>query len=522
MQSGEDFLKDIQRLEAQGKEAIIERDLMIKKALSSGSADVILKAQTYLSQIEKRTETNQKSMLIDPMMLTTSIGFKEKQIKVSYTVLRKMSYIPVIKAIIETRKEQILSFCEPQADKYSTGFIVRPKRKSYGDNNQAKITTAQQKEIDRITDFILNCGTNQNEWHGDSFESITRKCLQDSLALDQLCFEVIHNKKGEPIEWLAVDGATVRLADNTDKFGNTLPHIELVNGYAPLAVQTYMNKVIAEFYPWELCFGIRNPSSDIYSNGYGRSELEDLIETVTSLLNADQYNANYFKVGSNPKGILKVTGNINESRIQEFRAQWQTQMAGVNNAHKLPIIEAEKMDFISTQGNNKDMEYSKYYEFLLKIACAVYKIDPSEIGFPMSGSSDAKPMFEGNNEARLKYSRDKGLKPLLKFYQQKIQRYIIERLNPEYELIFSGIDSETAEQQLEADIKKVTNYQTVNEIRKKNDLKDLPDGDIILNPVMLQNKQMAMMGDPESNEAIDQEDENPFNKAVGDYLEKLS
>jgi hypothetical protein len=457
------------------------------------------------------------------MLLTTSMGYKDKQIKVSYQVLRNMSRIPVIKSIIETRKEQILAFCEPQADKYSTGFIVRPKKKNRGSDKEEKITPEQQREIDRITDFVLNCGDSSNQWHGDTLESLTRKCIQDSLSLDQLGFEIIENRKKEPFEIIAVDGASLRLADNTDEYGAYKDNVELINGYGPYVVQTYMNRVVAEFYPWELCFGIRNPSSDIYANGYGRSELEDLIQTVTSILNADSYNANYFKVGSNPKGILKVTGNINESRIQEFRAQWQAQMAGVQNAHKLPIIEAEKMDFISTQSSNKDMEYAKYYEFLLKITCAVFKIDPSEIGFPMSGSSDAKPMFEGNNEARLKYSKDKGLKPLLKFWQQKIQRYIVERLNPDYEFIFVGLDTETAQEQLEADVKKVTSFETVNEVRRKYGMKDLPDGDIVLNPVILQAKQMQMMGDQQSNQTVDEEygGDNPFEKAITGYLSKL-
>jgi hypothetical protein len=35
-----------------------------------------------------------------------------------------------------------------------------------------------------------------------------------------------------------------------------------------------------------------------------RAELEDMIDLITNLLNADQYNGNFFKVGSSPQGIL--------------------------------------------------------------------------------------------------------------------------------------------------------------------------------------------------------------------------
>ena len=57
----------------------------------------------------------------------------------------------------------------------------------------------------------------------------------------------------------------------------------------------------------------------------------------------------------------------------------------------------------------------------------------------MQGSSDAKPMFEGNNEARLKYSRDKGLKPLLKRIEFWINMWIVSQLEKDYELRFVGI-----------------------------------------------------------------------------------
>jgi HK97 family phage portal protein len=523
----QDFIKQLQDAEAAEKQAIITRNLLLNKAFNSDNPDLIYKAQKHLEFIEKRQEIPQKSMIIDPSAVSSEMGWRDKQIALSFEVMRKVSMIPVVKAIIETRKEQVISFAQPQPDKYSPGFVIRPKKSSIEQTANDKLSKAQQKQAEYLTNFILNCGNASNRWHGDTFDSFLRKFIQDSLSLDQGCFEVIRNRKGQPIEFFAVDGATIRIADSND--GNDQRReAEKINGYFPSHVQIYMSRIVAEFYPWELCFGTRNPQTDIYAGGYGRSEIEDLIATITNILNADMYNANYFKMGSNPKGILKVSGNVNETRIQELKAQWQSQMAGVANAHKMPIIEAEKLDFISTQGNNKDMEYSKYYEFLLKITCAVYKIDPSEIGFPMSGSSDAKPMFEGNNAERLAFSKDKGLKPLLKFIQQQINKYIIDPLDETFEFAFVGIDAETSQQELENDVKAVQNWQTVNEIRRKRGMEDIEGGDIVLNPVMMQAKQMTMQGNPESNQAMDEQDQqqpqesdNPFEKAFADHWNKL-
>ena len=432
-----------------------------------------------------------------------------------------MARTSIIKPIIETRVDQVADFATPQDNKYATGFVIQPKRKSHYSDKKAKITKQQQLRCDEITEWLINCGANSNEWHGETFDSFIRKTTRDSLTYDQDIFELIENRGGKLVEVVVPDGSSFRFTDwinDTDyeKTNNSNPirgTAKLVKGYPPYYCQIYQARIIAEFYPWELSFGIRNPQTSMFSNGYGRSELEDLISTVTNLLNADAYNANYFKVGSNPKGILRVTGNVSNSRLQEFRTEWQTQMSGVNNAHKLPIIESEKMDFINTQGTNKEMEYSKYQEFLIKIGCAHYKMDPSEIGFPMSGASDAKPMFEGNNEARLKFSKDKGLKPLLKFKERRINKFIIDRFDDNYELKFVGLNETDATQELDSEIKKVQNFKTVNEVRREFGMNDIEGGDIILNPVMMQQKQMDNMNQQQGGgqDAYDEgNDFNPF------------
>jgi len=528
--SGDIFSKELLSLDALGKETEIKKGLLIKEALSTDDPTTILKAQSYLKAIEERGDSRPKSLILDNTFFSGQ-GWKEKSYSVSYELLRGMARTPIIKSIVETRVEQVVDFMTPQEDRYSTGFIIRPKRKAHFSDEEEKLKPEQIKRASEITDWIMNCGPNANEWHGDDIDSFTRKVVRDSLSFDQMCWENVENRRGDLTEIIAVDGASFRLTDQINEEDyEKLTSIKQVlgkeekknhvKGYPPYYLQVYQGRIIAQFYPWEMCFGIRNAQTSILSNGYGRSELEDLVQTVTSLLNVDQYNANYFKVGSNPKGILRVTGNVSNERLDEFKSQWQAQMAGVHNAHKLPVIEADKMDFITTQGTNKEMEYSKYQEFLIKVGCAVFKMDPSEIGFPMSGSSDAKPMFEGNNEARLKHSKDKGLKPILKFYERKFQRYVIDRLDPEYEIKFVGLNAFTPEEELEAEIKKVQNFKTVNETRKEFGLDEHPDGDIILNPVMMQAKQMeAMNGMGQESDQF--ADDNPFNwDDEGDPTEK--
>lgn len=72
--------------------------------------------------------------------------------------------------------------------------------------------------------------------------------------------------------------------------------------------------------------------TDIWQNGYGRSELESLIEIITYILNGVQYNGNFFKNGSNPKGFIKMNGpNTNQTQLNDFKQKWRQMLTGVDN-----------------------------------------------------------------------------------------------------------------------------------------------------------------------------------------------
>lgn len=526
-------INDVHTADEQIAKLTIVKSMALNEALHSTDVDSIYKAQQYLQsqQIQQKdSSVKPQSLLIDPVS-TGAEGYKTKPFRLSYDMLRAMARSPIIRAIIKTRISQVVAFTTPQKDKYSTGFVIRPKNAKKTDSGY-KLTPAQEKRVAELTEFVLNCGDNANKWHGDDFSSFTKKVIADSLELDQLTAEIIRTRGGEICEFIATDAGTYRIADTHNDEEKNRSNTNLTKGekygYLPYYVQLYMGRIVAEFYPWELMFGVRNPSSSILANGYGRSELEDLIENITAMLNADQYNANYFKVGSNPKGILRVSGNINQGRIDEFKQGWQAQMAGVRNAHKLAIIEGDKMDFISTQLPNKDMEYSKYQEFLIKVGCAHYLIDPSEIGFPMTGSSSGNQGIGGDSglQERLEYSRDKGLKPLVTSYQDWFNSYILSQKDPDYEIIFEGLDVESPEKELENDVKAVQNWSTVNEIRRKRGMKDLPGGDIILNPIFLQSQMAKMQQDNESSMYMDENEEkeekpNPFQKSLEEDIKKL-
>lgn len=520
----------------------IKKSLLVDSALKSSSPSDILHAQKVLEGISRREPMEKKSYLIDPLDFSQNFGYKDKPFMLSYNTLKAMSKTPIINAIIKTRKNQIADFAEPQEDRYSTGFKIRKKIRHGEEENEN--TPEEIEKIKYIQDFILNCGKGDS-WENDDFETFIRKITEDSLVWDQMTFEVVRDHNGELFEFFAVDASTFRVADSYD---DESYHGEkmAVKGYYPKHVQLYQGNVVNDFYPWELCFGVRNPTTSIMNNGYGVSELEDLVSTVTSMLWAEDYNKRFFSQGTAPKGLLKVKGTVNSKHLDAFRQEWLASMTGVHQAWKTPVVEGD-VDWVDLQKTNRDMEFSAWFDFLIKICCAIYNIDPNEIGFDINKSSGEKSMFESSNEGKLKHSKDKGLYPILKFIQRKLNKYIVSQIDPNYELVFVGLNGMTIEQELEQDIKKLQNFVTLNETRTKYKMKPVEGGDTILNPTYTQSvamaKQQSMMGaqgggganpflsqeddsfDDDMNPFLSgdsdfDEDDNPFLKAFNDNLNK--
>lgn len=499
----------------------------LEKALRSESPDDMVRASQVLQQIQPKVDQNTKSFFIDPLEFNANLGYKDKPFSLTYATLKRMSKTPIINSIIKTRKNQVADFAEPQENKYSTGFVIRKKPKG---GVEQKMDNKDKKIAFAITDFILK-GGNTSQWGYDDFDTFIRKIVEDSLVYDQMTFECVRNRRGQLESFIATDAATFRMADSyfdkdydnvffqrhgANVWKDRSDFGPKVHGYYPAYVQVYQNMKVNEFYPWELCFGIRNPSTSIWANGYGCSELEELINVVTSMLWSDEYNRRFFSQGSAPKGFFRVKGTNNEAALQQFKQQWQSMITGVMQSWKTPVIEAD-VDWIDLQKNNRDMEYSSWIEYLIKIACAVYSIDPSEIGWDISRSNGNGGLFEGSQEQRLKHSKDKGLYPLLKFSQRKLNKYIVEQINPDFELVFVGLNGLTIEEELKMDIDKVNSFMTVNEAREKYEMKPLEGGDAPNNSAFLQNKnaqamaqQQAAMGGAPNGEKGNAEEQNPF------------
>lgn len=455
-----------------------------------------------------------KTWQVDPFAYMESLSHRDRPSMLSYEQLRLMaSRTDVVNAILQTRINQVASFAQPVMDRYGMGFTIQ-MRDGRAPGNRAAANMAGQ-----LINEIKFCG--MPGMARDNFETFLRKFTRDSLIYDQACAEVVPRNNGLPAFFEAVDAATIRIAavaqDPVDNLGHKLTDLEpqtpfqqamqqyhrdlLVqqNGQQVPAkyVQLINGTVRATYADDELFFGIRNPRTDLNVAGYGMSELETLVGVITSYLYAEEYNRRIFSQGSIPKGILNLKGDITDEQLRAFKREWTSLIAGVQNAWKTPVLNAEDIEYINLQQANKDMEYMQWIQFLVRIACAVYLIDPAEINFDMPrGLDSTNPLIENSNEAKLRASKDRGLAPLMRFIERAINEMYVYRIDPDFEFKFVGLDSRSIEQQQQIAIAGVQSYRTLNEVRAMEDLPPLELGDVPLNPTyigLLQTQQQMQL-----------------------------
>lgn len=501
----------------------------IQASLNSNNPEEIMKANLYLGEITPNSGRIQ-SVFFDPNDLSgNGKGFKDSKGILSFEVLRRMGNIHIIRSIVNTRIEQIQNFLHFSEDDQKEGFTIRKKTSLFKEEKK-EISSVEKKKIEEIVEFLMNSGFNEKWDNIDDFQTFVRKIAFDSLTLDQLAFEVVRDKGWNIKKYRAVDASLIRFLDSVDPKQRERLEDYRFKGYLPRFCMTWDEQILINpttkepilYYPWELGFGIRNKSSDIRKNGYGTSELEILVELITGVLWSIQYNMNNFSIGSTPKGFINVkNANISDSNLNEFRQAWSQMMTGVRNAKRTPVINGIDLEWIDLDKSNREMEYQEWAQFLVIMVCSVYRIDPSELGF--SFKNQAQLFGQDGQKARLQHSREKGLKPILIFLENIITKYIVSEIDEDYEFVFTGIEVEDKETQVNLDKTKLeSGMVSMQDIFKKYSGREFdPENDIILNQVYQQaqssKQQQEMFGSSVPGEMNEEgvsqdESENPFDK----------
>lgn len=379
-----------------------------------------------------------------------------------------------------------------------------------------------KKKKQYIADFIQHCGELEDrpfETKKWNFDAYLRAIVWDSLTYDQIGTELVPkeaenlNGKFNVHHFQPVDGSTIRYASpELSKYKTPDMHMaqdilypeeELkaleerdaltldegrLENHEYKYVQVVRGRIQRAFTENEMKVGMRNPITDLYSNGYALSELELLVALVSSHLQTEYYNRSYFQQGFSAKGILHIKANLNRTKLEELRRHWNHMVKGNKNSFQTPIMAGmDEVEWIPLTQSHSEMEFSLWLNYLIRMICSIYQIDPSEIGYGMKDAGGSSGMSGDNTKEKLQNSKDKGFVPLMKFFQTYINHNIVENIDSDYKLEWVGLEEESETDKIARQKEEVQYKKSLNEIRAEDGLPPIKGADnLILNPVYFQ------------------------------------
>jgi hypothetical protein len=317
--------------------ALSTRTLSAATAFGKALRDNQKQDEQAPADLTQKPVRDAQSLFYDPFAGLDMGGYQQRPSAVTYETLRNIyTRLPIVSSVINARVNQVAAFATPVRNRYDMGFRIRLR------DEHAKPDEATRKTAEEIERFMLETGVTDNPRGRDNFESYLRKVTRDSLLFDQDCTEIVPSKAGTPAAFYAVDGSSIRLSNQpgrnvVNQAGHDLEEDETkITRY----VQVWDGMVVNEYTQEELIFGVRNADSNLRLMGYGTSELELLLPTITSLLNALSYNSLVFSQGTMAKGILNLKETIPADKFNAFKRDWYSMLRGEQNAHRVPIMQA--------------------------------------------------------------------------------------------------------------------------------------------------------------------------------------
>lgn len=410
-------------------------------------------------------------------------GLREKPTYIRSEILREIAQkCVVIAAVHNARCRQLRPFTMRSDNEDRPGFKVKLRDEERHPNKKDDKITRE------IEDFFFNTGRTDfdgAEEREDRLPDVVEKIAREALTLDQVAISLRRNAAGELLDFWVLDAGTIT---------RTFKDVGYDGNKKVAFVQKYRGKVVEQFERGELIFDSMNKGADINRNGYGISLEEMALEVITSFLFAMGYNKEQFNTGTQPVGAWIFKGaNLNQIDLENLQREWINMFRGVKGMWKTPFLQHDaRWQPIRTP--NKDMEFNQYLQMLAGWICAVYGIDPAELGFRFNQSS---PVMNENIESKVSYSQDRGLKDLL-FFVAKVMNKIMESVPrwKDYTLTFTGLESRNQKTELEIDQLRVQNFLTLNELRAEKDLPPVENGDVLLNPSWLTYVTQKAMNEP--------------------------
>lgn len=375
-------------------------------------------------------------------------------------VLRQLSKrIEVAQAIHRTwiRKAQL--FAKPSTKPDEPGFEL------YHLDPNAELDPRQSDYLQWLGQFLMNGGRDFDPRRRKMLRRQTlpyylQKVVGDSLTFDLVATETVPLRDGFPglDSFYCRDGATFALAN----FGPTLEEDEV------FAYQIAFGTEEISFKVDELAIWQRNLDSDLNSAGYGVSELEASVDTLSNWITAMQYTKEGLDNNAIPRGILSIFGQFDRNTKQLFQQAWDAKLRGVMNAHKLPVLFGQQgqtgdVKFVPTGEPFNEMAFAKWISLQASIMGAIYGTDPKEIGLDSFTAQNTSTLGGDDTEEKLLHSRDVNFNPFMTSLASFMRDELVSPFADWVGVRFTGLIDEDARKRQE----EKRRMMTINESRKE-------------------------------------------------------
>lgn len=391
----------------------------------------------------------------------------------SYPSLAWYARQPILGLPPKVQRFGVIDFCQPVESPLKQGFRIRLM-----DEGQ-QMTKADRIEARRLSEIIYRAG-GRFQWPptpGDTggMAAAMSMFIRDSLVYDQAVFEVLRERSGGVYGWLVQDATMFRLARPSAEAYRTrqvfpdredVTYVEIDDYGTP--VQTFTRD--------ELCWFIRAPRSQLRWRGYGFPEYDEFNGACETLLGAYTYNAANFKNGVHAYNIVTIKGGMSPDQFEKWRLNILTMLTQARNAHRTMVTNLEKdgnVDIKQIGSTNAEMEFADWMHINIRLLCACYGMDSAEINQLYGNEGQKSALTSSGPEDRVKVSRQRWLRPLLRQLAEAFTVSVIHQENPDFAMEFCGLGLPSEETRLKMDIDAVRSFKTINEVRREHDLPDL-------------------------------------------------
>lgn len=438
--------------------------------------------------------------------------FRERVLKIDTQVQRNVvSSVPLLQSIINVRCDQLQPFTQRITPGQRRGFKIVPVDPDVDEKDV-------QEDIDKLCLYFEKTGLNTDPEREDDFGDFVRMLVREVFTIDQAAIELQYNMRGNPIAYWLVDGATIkRLNPESEEYK---PEYE---GYS--YAQVIEDEVKALYTYDSMILDYQYKRADLVYRGYGYSPVEQCIDLITTLLFGHVFSRDQFIKNKIPQGFIAVQGDVTKTQLDAIQENWVTTMEGAGGQWAIPIVPSGKdgigIDFKKLGQNNREMEYPKLMHFLVSLICAVFSIDPAELGIK---SDDSNNLAEASLDTRQGTSRDRGLSAMLSFIQKMCNK-ILQRITEDFRFEFVGDDLDEEEKRAEVAKKRSESFTTIDEEREREGLEPFGESwsEVVVNPQVVQMinaekaaEQQAALGEEQPGEddaeydEYDEEDGDEF------------